>query len=203
MLVDSSPHLASHFFFIKRSLDFQVLGGILVIEVCVMLWKLLSHYLFLAYCHMSVGRCSKVLWEMWVQLSVSSIKPSIMFLTRDMLTHSNQLKPNCQTRPSASYFIFHSKIALQPISYMAKMLVAKMSTAKSLTAKIPRIMRESLWLIVWKMFHSDPCPSSLKKSILIKVNNHLHVTRSNFHFYSSSYLMFPWQINVDDHIFCF
>lgn len=48
-----------------------------------------------------------------------------------------------------------------------------------------------------------PCPSSLKKSILIKGNNHLHVTRSNFHFYSSSCLMFPWQINIDDHIFCF
>ena len=136
-------------------------------EVCVMLWKLLSHYLFLAYCHMSVGRCSKVLWEMWVQLSVSSMKPSIMFLTKDMLTHSNQLKPNCQTRPSASYFIFHRKIALQPISYMAKMFVAKMSTAKSLTAKIPRIMRESFWLIVWKKFHSDPCPSSLKN-----INSH-------------------------------
>lgn len=131
------------FFFIKRSLDFQVLGCILVIEVCVMLWKLLSHYLSLAYCHRSVGRCSKVLWEMWAQLSVSSIKPAIMSLTKDMLTHSNQLQPNCQTRLSASYFIFHSKIALQPISYMAKTLVAKMSTAKTLTAKIPRIIKES------------------------------------------------------------
>lgn len=125
------------FFFIKRSLDFQVLGGILVIEVCVMLWKLLSHYLSLAYCHRSIGRCSKVLWEMWAQLSVSSIKPAIMSLTKDMLTHSNQLKPNCQTRMSASYFIFHSKIALQPISYMAKRLWQRCLQQRHLQQKYP------------------------------------------------------------------
>lgn len=44
-------------------------------------------------------------------------------------------------------------------------------------------------------------PLLSKKTVLTKANNHLHVTKSNFHFHSSSYLMFPWQINTDDHIF--
>lgn len=44
-------------------------------------------------------------------------------------------------------------------------------------------------------------PLLSKKIVLTKASNHLHVTKSNFHFHSSSYLMFPWQINTDDHIF--
>ena len=37
---------------------------------------------------------------------------------------------------STSFFIFNNKIVLQPISYVAKMLVTKMSVAKMLTVKI-------------------------------------------------------------------
>ena len=43
------------------------------------------------------------------------------------------MKSNCQpveTKLSTSYFIFYSKITLQPISDVVKMLVAKMFTAK-------------------------------------------------------------------------
>lgn len=50
------------------------------------------------------------------------------------------MKPSCQpveTKLSTSYFIFNSKIALRPISYVAKMLVVKMSMAETLTVKVP------------------------------------------------------------------
>ena len=50
------------------------------------------------------------------------------------------MKPNCQpveTKQSTGYFIFYRKTALWPISYVAKMLVAKMSMAKMLMVIIP------------------------------------------------------------------
>ena len=45
-----------------------------------------------------------------------------------------------------SFFIFHRKIALQPINYEAEMLTAKMSKAKMLTAKLPRRTTELQYL---------------------------------------------------------
>lgn len=37
----------------------------------------------------------------------------------------HQLKPNCPTKLSTSYFIFYGKIALRPISCVVKLPVAK------------------------------------------------------------------------------
>lgn len=52
----------------------------------------------------------------------------------------HQLKPNCPTKLSTSYFIFYGKIALMPISYLMEMfavetLVTKMSMANMLMEK--------------------------------------------------------------------
>ena len=54
--------------FIKRGISFQTLGCVFVTELCVALWKPLLCCVYLACCHTSVDRGSKVLWETWVQL---------------------------------------------------------------------------------------------------------------------------------------
>lgn len=62
---DSFPFLAKSSYFIKRGINFQILGCMFVKELCTVWWKPLHCCLFLAYCHRSTDRHYKVLWKMW------------------------------------------------------------------------------------------------------------------------------------------
>ena len=55
--------------FVRSDISFQTIGCLFgVPEVYIVSWKPLNCCLFLVYCHMSVGRHSKFLGEMWFQL---------------------------------------------------------------------------------------------------------------------------------------
>ena len=85
----------------------------------------------------------------------------------------NQLKPNCLTKLPTSYFIFHGKIALQPINYVAenaaKMLVAKMFAAKKLREEIPDMPEN--YLFIMHLFSSQRS-ATLPQAIHLNIEWH-------------------------------
>ena len=155
-LVDSSPHLASHFFFsakissfIRRGISFQILGCMFIPKLCIALWKPLHCCVFLASCNMSVDKHSRVLWEMWVQicnfqaLNLFLLHCSVLQNQKPALGANHHhlswfLYDIYQNKLSTSHFTFYGKIVLWPISYAGKMFTAKMLAAKVLTVKIPK-----------------------------------------------------------------
>ena len=96
-----------------------------------------------------------------------------------------------ETKLSSSYFIFHGKTALWPISYAVKMFAAKMFMAKMLTVKAPRTLQESL--PVWRTGILSPPTIPEIKLLFWEYNNQVSAYLTQ----SQSYLVPTHQKTLD------
>lgn len=146
---------ASRFFFFSKFPSFIKRGVSFQTHLTSVPWWQPPHCcVFLICCHMSINRCSKVLWKVWIQLCVLFLlQPSVFQNKKPTLwakhhhsQHSwaisnvtNQRKASAsepsETKLSTGYFTIHSKIVLWSISYAMKILAAKTLAAKKLVAK--------------------------------------------------------------------
>lgn len=107
-----------------------------------------ASYCFLAYCHMSIDRCFKILWKTWVQLCAfvalrlfllqhgvfqnKKLSGKIIVIYQldkaiDNVTNWNKCQHistswNQTVKLSTSYFTFHGKIALGQLVRLQKCL---------------------------------------------------------------------------------